>query len=582
MKDLQSIIFKVMKHYDMIDIKPKTYEKTEESVDIDIFNMEFDSVKSVEVTTHKDDISMLIQSRVNITKTITMFEKQGIDTTNLKEKLENINTQIHKFFEEMDEEELTYEKYDQCIDIYSILKDNGMDGEIEKIKHRIDYLQSQLPSFGSNGMMNTKHQQVGINYEDPTKVNVILHKDDKKFAKLIKEIDEEYTDYNKQKDEFIQQQNDMRQRMIEISVCEVAELLDINDVESIVKNIQKHFRHNWFKIQDMDNIKNNIGKIVGRMPKIKKEQEINRLTDILCKIIASIYILVEKSDSYNIEELYKKNYRKDIFQEEKTDNYTGKNYKVIRGPRKGTIGTVIHQVRDYVLMTKDIYGKNIGTTVPSLQTFKIKKNDIKMIKCQYETTTYTHNKPIYNQLCTMAKEQDNDLFALAKYVTVCSTEEQQEAFDNFDALFSYALELYNKIKKEQLVVYNEYNHYASKIKGLQKELKNEEIDAEDYIMKQKEVKELKGKFIGLNKTIKGLDINKSNIFFTFNKSNITFKTQTETDDKLEYLIVKDTSAKYTKKKRAKKHTIYTKENKVMIIKKSQNKYNTYLEMLNEL
>lgn len=578
MKELQSVIFKVMSHYDMVEKNTET-KSTVKHQEIDIFDI--DMVKTQEVKNTKDDINMIIQSRVNIQKMITMFEKQGIDSSELKNKLENINIKIQNIFKDMDEEEITYEKYDQCVDIYNMLKDQGLDEEVELIKQKVNALKCKIPTFSINGMMNTKHQKIGITYEDPNARIVNFHQDDNKVNKLIKQVNAEYTDINKERDEFIQQQNQIRSSMIESSICDVASLLNINDVEFIVNNIQKHFKQNWFKIQDMDNIKNNIGKIVGKCSKKLKEEQINLLTIILCKIIASIYVLVEKSNSYDFEEIYKNNYRKDIFKETE-EQYVGKNFKVISGPRKGRIGTVTVDIIDYVIMTKDIYGQNIGTTVPTVEKFKIKKTDIKKIKCQYETPTETFNGNIYRQLFKMVKETDGDLFSLSKYITVCISEDQQDTYDNFDSLFSYALELYNKIKKDQIKLYNQYNKSAQQVKKLQKEVKSSDIDPEDFITKQKELKNIKAHFIKLNKMIKSLNINKSNLFFGFNKSNIKFTTETEIEEEIEYLMIKDTSGKYLKKKQKRKTTHYTKENKVMVIKKSIHSYNNYMNILEQL
>lgn len=579
MNDLQSVIFKVMNHFDMIPEKENKPMISAELKDIDIYDI--DVVKPVEKQTQRNEVSMLIQSRVNLIKTITMFEKQEIDTTDLKQKLEDIDNEISSYFDGMDKEEITYEQFDQCVDIYNMLKEQGMDDEVERIKQRVDYLQSQLPTFNSSGMMITKHQQIGINYEDPETIRIVNHPQDDHINKLIKMVDAEYTDVHKEKEAFIEMQNEMRRRLIEKTVCEVADFLEINDIESVVKNIQKYFQQNWFKIQDIDNIKNNLGKIAGKCPKKQKEEKINMLTEILCKIIAAIYIIVEKNDSYDIAELYKKNFRKDIFKEE-TDEYTGMNYKVVKGPLKGLIGTVIHQVRDYCLMTKDIYGKNLGTTVPSLDIFKIKKSDIKKIACQYEKCNDTFNRPMYSQLIEMAKKNDDDIFALAKYTTVCTTEDQQLAYDNYDALFSYALELYNKMKKDQLTIYNEYNSYAATIKKLQADLKEDDIEPDEFILKQKELKQRKSKFVGLNKIMKSLDIKKSNIFFGFNKSNIKFKTDNVIEGDLEYLTIRDNSSKYVKKEKKQKNTIYTKENKAMVIKKSLNVYTQYEDLLQQI
>ena len=175
------------------------------------------------------------------------------------------------------------------------------------------------------------------------------------------------------------------------------------------------------------------------------------------------------------------------------------NIKVIKGTKKGMCGTVSTEGRDYVIMTKDFYGKsNNGRINASLHLIKVLKKNIKLFHEQYEETTEEQITTQYTDLFSFYKNKVMDLYTLVKF-SYFQNNNNDNNYKQFNSLYSIALSVFNNMRTNDLLVKENMEQMKKEFVSSKKELialkkakKNKQFIAlkKDLQKKQTQLKKL--------------------------------------------------------------------------------------------
>lgn len=212
-----------------------------------------------------------------------------------------------------------------------------------------------------------------------------------------------------------------------------------------------------------ENIKKVILKVNGKEAELIKERD----NDVIVEYLGE-QITMKKSEVRPMKDL------------------VGKEIKVTKGNYKGNVGMIYAQKSDYVLATKDYFGRNNGVhEQPRIVVMKLKYDHFKVNEIEQREKFIVEQKELYNyymnkdrRLYSMTK------FEMNKYYMV------NDISGNFEQLYKLTIELLNDYKT------NEYNKYQ-KIREMKKE----------YITLKKEIEQNKNnkkRYITLNKKLKKL------------------------------------------------------------------------------
>ena len=120
----------------------------------------------------------------------------------------------------------------------------------------------------------------------------------------------------------------------------------------------------------------------------------------------------------------------------------GKNVKIIKGVNKGLIGTVFSEDITYVLMTKDLYGKNSDHMIPRLSILKINKDSIKLLEEENQYKTQDSEINFFNdEIRNYYVNKTNSIYPITKYNYFMTLNEDIMTFKSFDFLYNIAQNL---------------------------------------------------------------------------------------------------------------------------------------------
>lgn len=502
-KIVKMIIYKILDSNDKLELLEE--QKINIESDIDILNLEFSKIK---ITKNNDDsIDELKQQRTILNNLIILLKENGVDYKTHEESLLKIDSEIKDYYLKMDSTEMINENITEISEMMKVL--NLSNDEKEKMINLVDNFQKEL-----------SYQQdiYGENFKQDNDKLFINRNIDNKLVNLVdkyqKESEKEDKDMKKQN--FIKLQNDLVN----------------NYLRAILKQIDYKYNINNIKLYDMlfQFIKTQINKKI--IPRIYKKFSLgdikynrNQTVYHILKMIINMFVIVlnftNKKIDYtnvydNVDNIIKCNKKikkvimksngkyADLIKENENDvivEYLGqeikmqkneiiliedllnKEIKIIKGNYKGLYAKIYTQKDDYVLATKDTYGKNINCNyLPRVTSIKLKYDEFKINKNEENRKFIVENKELYDYF----KNTNKNLYAMTKfemnkYYTILDLE-------NFEQMYKLIIELINDYKT------NEYNKYQQ-LKDLKKQ----------YVSIKKEIsvnKTNKRVYITLNKKLK--------------------------------------------------------------------------------
>jgi hypothetical protein len=425
-------------------------------------------------------IEQLKNKRINLSNLLTLTTEQGLeDTSDLVKEIKEIDTKINDYYMNLSEDQCLTENIEELIQYMNTIQDDTE--EVDRVKSIISRYSALNNTIADN--------VYGQNYEEVDISNGGYAQFDKELENIISKYDKEFHNEDKQQEKlnFIQQQN----KMIKRTIVSTLESLDYQFNTNSSKQLQSLL--NTFKSQLQKLVKPEIFKQIINVTKTKGST--NQLLFTLIMEVAKIFTTVFyiQNNKIDTEKLYSnisqfknteinkdkivlvksmdqrgvyiKEYQNQVYVQliegvvrvEKTDisfldSWLNKNVKVIAGNRKGMCGTVFLEKEEYVMITKDFYGRNSLKAIPSLATFKVLKTNIKLFEEQYETAIEEQLNIQYRDLYSFYKNQTNYLYPMVKFSFFQNNTTAN--YKHFNSTYDIALQLYNNMLESQKIEYN--------------------------------------------------------------------------------------------------------------------------------
>ena len=503
-----------------------------------------DIIIAGEMKSTKSQVSLCekyeMKLNLSVMKSITTDESL-IKT--IDEQMKTIDEQIKQIIISTDE---VSKLEDQLLFINECVKNATTQQDISSVKKITSIIQSKISSIRDNKYGNNFEKEEVSKFSGVT--------DNFKMTKLIDQYEKIFNEEEKQ----IKKNIDKEQH--------------INNIKTIINSIIADFDAKYNKQTSVKSIENIIAyilankyQLIKKLSSMRKNKKISFTnfvqvnTERIVKIFVSIIYF--KMYDINVNEIYtytqSKTYENksvyvksldmtatfvaevdgkyvvsvsgEMYTFEKDDceminTLLGKNVKVIKGQNKGLYGTVFDDKVDYVLITKDTYGKNrdLSQEMPSLQWLKLNKDSIKVLEEKYQYASSSndvnfHNKEIFN----FFNKKINASYPIAKYTYFMTLDESITTFKMFDFLYKQA---------QQMVI-----SFLNKVEETNKTIKDDKINIVKKMKLLNKVKDNKMKYLKLKKNIDASKTNlKLKVIEASNNKIFNNISMTETTDFTQY------------------------------------------------
>jgi hypothetical protein len=538
---LKTIIFTILNKNNKLELMKKMTKKVVspiEELEIQLDNMCLSTIVEEEIT-----ISDLKNQRTNIRNLIILLKENNEDITQSEKDLNEINNKIKKMILDCNSEtEIINENVNE---LTSYLQNKLNLDERDHITLNIKNHQRKLNSipdrkYGQNFIKDEPGKRV-YNQFDQKLTNLIekYQKEDKKVEKeekkkhfielqnqiltndleiLIKSVDNQYnsklfskyemiSDFLKYKMKeimpFIYKNLDIHQNKYEKNKAVYSKLRIILNTFLIISMCMK-------KDLDVNDVYNSTDSIIQINKPIKK---------LIIKFNNKEAEYVDKVGEYYIvkylgEEIHMKEDEIELF-----DDLKGKNCKIIKGHFKGTVGCIFEQKSDYVLLTKDLYGKNSNHHVPGLPIIKLPLDHIKIDKTVEKESFIVKNEELFEAY----RNQSRDLYSLTKFIMNKSY--RLEDLSDFDLIFKFTIELFNKYKITESGKFKDLKTLKKKYLQIKKDIKLNKTNKRVYIKLNKELKKLHYEIRTVEKTTEFVKDSLFNNVKNLNNNYIFNKTE---------------------------------------------------------
>lgn len=591
-KIIKMIIYKIFDNNNKLELLNEKMMFVKEEI-TDIFNIQ--KHKNIQQNNKNNSIKNLKQQRINVNNLIILLKENNEDTTEHENRLEKIDNEIKQYILNGDTTTILNDNIDDLNEMMETM--NLSFGEKQKMSGVVKNLKNEILN---------QYDIFGENFNKERESNFINRNIDRNLEKIIQKYENENKEDNKRqrKENFIQLQNQLVNDFLKNIISSIDEKYKVNNIRlyNMISDFIKHQINTKiipriYKDFNLGDTKYNRNEIIYQMLKmiihmfmivlnfINKKIDYSKVYDNLDRIInvnKKIKKVILKSNGNEVELIEEKenhvviSYLEEDITMKKTEvtfieDLVGKEIKIIKGNHKGFFGKIYNQKYDYVLATRDTYGKNDRVSqLPRIITMKLKYNEFKVNQEEEDRKFIVENKELFDyynnndkKLYSMTK------FEINKYYTVNN-------LNNFEQMYKLVIELVNDYK------INEYNKYQ-KLRVLKKEyiqLKNKVQNNKDnkrvYISLNKKLKKLHKDIRNMEiniRLIKETLINKSdnlNDNYTYNKKDGLFYLK-------EHTIKIKTSGKYKKTLEEKK---LDKKNKIQIEK--QMRINTIKDMTTQI
>ena len=502
-KIVKMIIYKILDKHNKLELLKE--QKIDISTDLDILNFQFEKMThEVKKTTFKD----MKNQRINLNNLIILLKENGEDYKKQEKELKKLDNEIKTQYLKMETEDLLQTNIDDITDMINVL-------DLEE--HEKRKMGDMINNY--NKILNDQRDIYGENFNKENDKIFINRNIDKNLTNLVEKYNKEYEKEEKKdkKERYIQLQNDLVNEYLKVILKDIDMNYHVNNMKlyELISDFIKHQMNikiipRIYKLFDLGNKYQRtesvfqILKLVIHMFMIvlnftNKQIDYSKVYDSLDKIIRvnkkirKVLIKVNGKEAELIKER-KNDVVIEYLGEEITmkkseirfiEDLIGKDIRVTRGVYKGNMGRIYLQKADYVLATKDTYGKNPNNSeLPRVVPIKLKYGDFKINEDEETRKFFVDNKELYDYY----NKKDKKLYSMTKfemnkYYTI-------EDMVNYEQMYKLIIELLNDYKM------NEYNSYQKIV-----ELKRE------YVQLKKQIEDNKGnkrKYITLSKKLKKL------------------------------------------------------------------------------
>lgn len=562
-KVIRNIIYHIFDNHGKLNVTKKEMIKEDTIINMkEISEINFDASFLSTTCTQEEtqDIRHLKSKRMNLSNFRNIMEEQECDVSDINEELKELDNKINQHYLGMNGDKACEAIMENVAELHDYIRQVKDEKETENITAVINYY-TEL-TRGAADIYKIPFQKLD---EKTTKTNTINGALDNIINKYNKEFTKVEKSENKQK--FNSDQTKMIERIIN-SVLNTFDnkyntKMSINsqrittfvkhNLNSLIKpELYKGDVKNKFVMQGLVNNTVSLFCVIfclmnGDIDLKSVYEDISSINDNMEKMGKTV--LVKSMDTQGI---FKGEYYNTVYVDfgdrvelvESSDiifvnSFMGKNVIVIKGNHKSVIGTVYNETMTHVLMTKDIYGK-VGTlSISTLKSIKVLKDDVKLYKCQYKSTSM---QLVDTDIVGFFKTKPEDIFPLAKYYYYRNI--NTTSSEHFPAMYSTALKMFNKIKKEEIALFNTCKSLKTQFEDAKKlALEYKKNKNKKFISQKKEVFQLKRDFMDAIKVVKMVG-NKKNLYL---KKNDIKKGQVEYSLEDNIYSIVDNSYKYMNK-----------------------------------
>jgi len=525
-KVIKLIIYKILDDNNKLEL----LEKHNISINnIDILNLQFQKFSiSHKKSTNINDIK---KQRSNLYNLILLLKENDEDVSIHKKELNKLDNQIKNYYINLDADKLINENIDEINDLMKNMTLNTnekirLNDIMNKYKNEIN---NQKDIFGHNFKKEEKSKNVFNNFD--SKLTDIINKFEKEENQIEKE--ERKKHFNELQQELVN--NYLKNFLEKIDYkyntnmikyfSTFSNFLKYKINQTIIPTIYKNFKMGD-KFNRNESVYHNLKNIIHTFvimfkflnKNINYDQIYNNIDNIITnnKDIKKVFIksngkethLIDQNDKYVTvdylgQELKLKN--DEVFF---LNDLSGKEIKVIKGVNKGQIGIVYNQKDDFVLATKDLYGKSLHTDyIPRVSFMKLKYDEFKINEIKEKQDFIIDNVELYNYF----KNQNKTLYAITKFEI--NKYIKTIYLDNFDEIFKLCVSLINEYKINEFEKYQTLKNYKQEYIQLKKDISDNKNNKRKYIILNKKIRKLHNTIKDLNtdmKDVKDTLINNSN------------------------------------------------------------------------
>ena len=542
-KVLKTIIFTVLNKNNKLDLMKTMIKKVNPIEDLE--NKFDDMCLNTIIEEEEGEISIteLKNQKTNIQNLIILLKENNEDTTQSENDLNEIDNKIKNLFLDCNNEtQIIDENVDE---LTSYLQNNLSIDDKKNITNNIKKCQEQ---FGS--IPDTKYGQNFVKDEPSTKV---YNQFDQKLTNLIEKYEKEDKQIEKEekKRHFIEVQNDILSNDLKLLIKSldlkyngdmlskyelISEFLKYK-MKEIMPFIYKNLNINENKYEKNKAVYSKLRIIINTFLVIslcmKKDLDVNDIYDTtdnimqINKPIKKIIIkcnnkeaeYVDKIGEYYIVKYLGEEIQMKADEIELFDDLKGKNCKIIKGNFKGSNGCVFEQKADYVLLTKDLYGKNSNHHVPGLPIIRLPLDHIKIDKLVETESFIVKNKELFDAF----NKKSTDLYSLTKFIL--NNNYKDTHLSDFDIIFKFTIELFNKYKITESEKFKDLKTLKIKYLKIKKDIQNNKDNKRMFINLNRELKRVHSEIRTMEKTTEFVKKSLFNNVKNLNNNYIFNKTE---------------------------------------------------------
>jgi len=563
-KVLKTIIFTVLNKNNKLELMKKIQEKKDKKIEMEILTLKFDQMCMKSVISSDNEIKNikdLKQQKINIQNLILLLKDNNEDTKDSEKDLEDVTNKIKNMMLKCDTKQ---EILNENIDELASYLDNNLNLDIEdreNIQVMMKHYQKRLDSI--------PEQKYGQNFVKDIPTQKVYNQFDQKLTNIINKFEQE--DKKQERENKKMKYHDLQNEIL------------TNDLKLLIKSLDNKHNSNLMKKFDMisDFLKYQMKTIMPFIYKNcdihqNKYQKNNAVYSKLRTIIHTFLIIsicMKKNLDYNtiydtksniirinkpIKKIIIKCNGKEAELIDKVGDYyivdyldtvielkedeieflndlKGKTCKIIKGNYKGFLGVIYEQKNDYVLLTKDLYGKNSDHHIPLLPILKLPLDHIKIIEKIENEKIIVENKELFESF----NKKSKDLYSLVKYEL--NKNYKMDFLNDFDLIYKFSIELFNNYKIIEADKFSQVKTLKQEYLQIKKSIKENKNNKRKYIKLNKDLKKLHYQIRQNEKTTKFIKDSLFNNFRNLNDNYIFNKNEDGIYQLKEYVIKDETT-----------------------------------------
>lgn len=509
--------------YKILDKSNKLEQLKEQNIDIttdvDILKFEFTKMS---VENKKTTIKDMKEQRINLNNLIVLLKENGEDFKNQEEELKKLDNEIKNHCFKMTETDALETNIDDITEMMDTLNLTGS----EKAQ-----MMTMITDF--KNILGDKDNIYGENFNKENDKIFINRNVDKNLENLIQKYNKENEDEDKKKkkERFVKLQNDLVNFYLKNIIGDIDYQYRVNNIKlyemisefirhqmntKIIPRIYKNFYlgeskynknevvyhllkkviHMFVIMLNFTNKEINYTKVYDSLEKIIRVNE--NIKKVILKVNGKEAELIKERENDVIVEYLGEQITMKKTEVRQLKDLVGKEIKIIKGNYKGYVGKIYAQKADYVLATKDYYGRNQGTTqLPQrVVIMKLKYDEFKVNETEQRQRFIVEQKELYEYYTN----KDKKLYSMTKFEM--NKYYMSNEMENFEQLYKLTIELLNDYKTNEYTKYQKIRESKKEYVALKKEIEQNKNNKKRYITLNKKLKKLHKDIRNMEKNMK--------------------------------------------------------------------------------